>query len=84
MFLEDRIEMSFLKKDLVKFYSNFNIDDIEIISLIEKKSDYLKNNVILNSSNNPYITALYAKVERLSSKKIFFLSQIHRAFRLNN
>lgn len=79
LFKEKTIYMtSLLGKKLQLFCSNFELDNQSIQEFIRNKIKYIKENNILNKSNSNYIEAFYYDIERQSSRKIFFLSQLQR------
>lgn len=79
LFKEKTIYMtSLLGKKLQLFCSNFELDNQSIQEFIKNKIKYIKENNILNKSNSNYIEAFYYDIERQSSRKIFFLSQLQR------
>lgn len=79
LFKEKTIYMtSLLGKKVQLFCSNFELDNQSIQDFIKNKIKYIKENNILNKSNSNYIEAFYYDIERQSSRKIFFLSQLQR------
>lgn len=79
LFKEKTIYMtSLLGKKIRLFCSNFELDNQSIQEFIKNKIKYIKENNILNKSNSNYIEAFYYDIERQSSRKIFFLSQLQR------
>lgn len=79
LFKEKTIYMtSLLGKKIRLFCSNFELDNQSIQEFIRNKIKYIKENNILNKSNSNYIEAFYYDIERQSSRKIFFLSQLQR------
>lgn len=79
LFKEKTIYMTSLLGQKIKlFCSNFELDNQSIQEFIRNKIKYIKENNILNKSNSNYIEAFYYDIERQSSRKIFFLSQLQR------
>lgn len=79
LFKEKTIYMtSLLGQKIQLFCSNFELDNQSIQEFIRNKIKYIKENNILNKSNSNYIEAFYYDIERQSSRKIFFLSQLQR------
>ena len=67
-----------LSQKIVLFCQNFNMSVLEIKQFLHKMVKNIKDDNILNIKNNPYIDTFYYDIEKQTSRKVYFISQIQR------